>query len=229
MPADLAGLLAGAFEIPIPEYARAHVGSVARAVAWSAVVAVPAGLIAARMPASARAIRRACSAISAVPALAWLGACAALLASEPATLSFLVLCTAPPLVRGVLDGVGAIDPTLTDVARAIGLAAPARIRLVAIPLALPGIARGVSGAVTYGSAATTVAAIGGAGGLGEPILAGLAAGDPARVLAGAAAATMLTFLLRLLVAVALRLTPPLWGARGFHHLAGGDAAADGSR
>lgn len=216
MWADVAREGAALLGAPIGELARAHAGWVARGVAWSAVVAVPAGVIAARMPTSQRTMLRLLGVISSVPALAWLAVCTAVLESAWATLGFVVLCTAPPLVRGVLDGVRAIDPGLTDVARAIGLGAPRRLRFVLFPKALPGLSQGLREAFTYGSAATTLAAVAGAGGFGRPILEGLAAGDARRMLAGALAATLFTFALRFTVTAAQRLSPPLWGASPFH-------------
>ena len=201
---------------PMARRAWIHSEWVAHALLLAAAIAVPASLLASRSVAWERAIRRLCSAVSSVPALAWLGVCAALLDSPLATLCFLVTWTTPPLIRGVVDGVRAVDPNLTDIAAALGLPLHARIRFVAAPLALPAVVAGLSEAVTYSSAATTVAALGGAGGFGELIVEGLVRGDPQRMLTGGLLAAGFTLVLRLVPVAGQYLMPPLWGARRLH-------------
>ena len=216
MLGDVVTQLAHFADPPLAGHAWVHLGWVACAMSVAAAIAIPTGVLASRSALFERAIRRVCDAILSVPALAWLGVCAALLDSGVATLCFLVVCTAPPLVRGILDGIRAIDPDLADLGVALGLPAPARVRVVTAPMMLPSVFVGLRDAVTYSSAAVTVAGIAGAGGFGGLIVEGLLVGQPSSMLIGGAAAAALTFALRLAVAAGQRLTPPLWGARKLH-------------
>jgi len=191
----------------------AHAGWVAVAMLLAMAVASIATPLASLGPGWERRLRRACDATWSVPALAWLGICAALLERSGAIACFLLACTAPAVIRGVLDGARAVDPTLTDVAVALGLPAATRIRIVTAPMALPATFRGLRAGAACASAATTLAALAGAGGYGELIIEGVTAGDASRALTGALAATVFTGTVLLALAAAERLIPPLWGAR----------------
>jgi osmoprotectant transport system permease protein len=197
---------------PTAQRAWVHTVWVARAVVLATAFALPAGVLVSRSTRCNRAARWTCDILSRVPALALLGACAAFLGGRGATLPFLLLCTLPPLIRGVLDGCRAVDRNLAELAVASGLPAATRLRFVVGPMALPKIVSGLGEAVIYSSAATTLAAVAGAGGLGEIIVEGLAAGDPRRMLTGAVLATVLTVLLRGLFMALPWLVTPLWGA-----------------
>jgi osmoprotectant transport system permease protein len=76
----------------------------------------------------------------------------------------------------------------------MGLSPRARLLEVALPLASPTILAGVqtSAVITVGTA--TIAALIGAGGLGEPILSGIQLRDPALIAQGAVPAALLALL-----------------------------------
>lgn len=204
---------AGWVDGSMAERTWAHAGWVAFAVLIAAAIAIPCAWISARSPGTERGLRRACDVISSVPALAWLGLCAALLDNGAAIACFLLAATAPALLRGALDGVRAVDPVLGEMAVALGLRLGTRARVVMVPMALPGMLRGLREASTYASGATALAAIAGAGGYGELIFHGIIDGDPSTTLAGGLALALFTALLRLAISVVERLAPPLWGAR----------------
>lgn len=190
-----------------------HAGWVAVAMLLAIAVAIIAAPLASLGPSWERQFRRACDAAWSVPALAWLGICAALLDRGGVIACFLLACTAPPLVRGVIDGNRAVEPALADVAVALGLPRVTRIRIITVPMALPATFRGLRKAVACASAATMLAAVVGAGGYGELIIDGITSGTPSRALAGALAGTVFTGLILLALAAAEQLMPPLWGAR----------------
>jgi osmoprotectant transport system permease protein len=208
MANDLARVLAALLDSPMAQRTWVHAGWVACAISFALPVAVGVGVLASQSPALERALRRVCDSVSSVPALAWLGLCIALLDKHSAIPCFLAICTAPALGRGVLDGIRAVDPQLMDLAVALGLSGVARTRMIAAPMASPAILLGLRDATTHASAATTVAAIAGAGGYGELIIDGVVAGDPARMLAGAVAATAFTLAVRAAIAALGRLLPP---------------------
>ena len=77
-----------------------------------------------------------------------------------------------------------IDPVLKRVAAAIGLSHGQQLRYVLLPMALPGIMAGIRTAAVVGIGTATLAAFIGAGGLGEPIVTGLALNDTDLILQG---------------------------------------------
>lgn len=204
---------AGWVDVSMAGRTWAHAGWVAFAMLIAAAIAIPCVWIAARSPGTERGLRRACDVISSVPALAWLGLCAAVLESGAAIACFLLAATAPALLRGALDGVRAVDPDLVDVAVALGLRFGTRARIVTAPMALPGMFRGLREASTYASSATALAAIAGAGGYGELIVDGVVEGDASMMLVGGLALALFTAVLRLAISGVESLAPPLWGAR----------------
>ena len=100
------------------------------------------------------------------------------------------------------------DPAAVEAAEALGMTPRQRLLKVRLPLAAPVIMAGVrtAGVITVG--ATTLAAFIGAGGLGEPIVTGLALADSRMVLLGALpSAALAIFVDGALSVVEHRLTP----------------------
>ncbi|HUO85964.1 MAG TPA: glycine betaine ABC transporter substrate-binding protein [Thermoanaerobaculia bacterium] len=96
-----------------------------------------------------------------------------------------------PIVRNAVTALATVDPVLRRVAVAIGLSAGQRLRLVFLPLALPNIVAGIRTAAVISIGTATLAAFIGAGGLGEPIVTGLALADTGLILQGAVPAALL--------------------------------------
>ncbi|MEL7449581.1 MAG: ABC transporter permease, partial [Pseudomonadota bacterium] len=96
-----------------------------------------------------------------------------------------------PIVRSTVTALITIDPVLRDVARAMGLSPREQVRHVLLPLALPNLLTGVKTAAIISIGTATLAAFIGAGGLGEPIVTGLALNDVGLILHGAIPAALL--------------------------------------
>jgi osmoprotectant transport system permease protein len=99
---------------------------------------------------------------------------------------------------------------MLDAGRALGLDAWQRLRLIEMPLALPGLLAGIKTAAVINVGTATIAAFIGAGGYGERIVAGLAVNDRDLMLAGAIPAAVLALLFELLFR---GLDWQLWGRR----------------
>ena len=91
-----------------------------------------------------------------------------------------------------------MDPLLKRIAEAIGLTRMEQLRFVLIPLALPNILSGIKTAAIISIGTATLAAFIGAGGLGEPIVTGLALNDTNLILQGALPAAGLAIIAELL-------------------------------
>ncbi|MEO8909030.1 MAG: glycine betaine ABC transporter substrate-binding protein [Gemmatimonadaceae bacterium] len=126
-----------------------------------------------------------------------------------------------PIARGTYTGVRDADPDAVSAAEALGTTPAQRLLWVRLPLAAPVIMAGIRTAAVITVGAATLAAFIGAGGLGEPIVAGLALADTRMILSGALPAAALALavdgilgLVEQLVAPAhrrgklLRRTPP---------------------
>lgn len=96
-----------------------------------------------------------------------------------------------PIIRSAVTALATIDPVLRRVSLAIGLTPGQQLRLVYVPLALPHIVAGIRTAAVISIGTATLAAFIGAGGLGEPIVTGLALADPRLILEGAIPAALL--------------------------------------
>jgi osmoprotectant transport system permease protein len=109
-------------------------------------------------------------------------------------LTALFLYSLYPILRNTYTGVRDADVSAVNAATALGMTPLQVLRHVRLPLAAPVIMAGVrtAGVINIGTA--TLAAFIGAGGLGDPIVAGLALADTKMVLSGAIPAALLAIL-----------------------------------
>ena len=102
-----------------------------------------------------------------------------------------------PILRNAVAALTSIEPTLRRVAVAMGLKPAEELRHVFVPLAMPSIVAGVRTATVICIGTATLAAFIGAGGLGDPIVKGLALNDTRLILEGAIPAALLAVLTEL--------------------------------
>lgn len=119
-----------------------------------------------------------------------------------------------PILRNTVTALSTVDPLLRRVAVAMGLTPSEQLRHVYLPLSLPSIMAGVRTAAVISIGTATLAAFIGAGGLGDPIVTGLALNDPNLILEGAVPAALLAVTTELLFEGLERLVLP-------RHLAAG--------
>ena len=110
-----------------------------------------------------------------------------------------------PILRNTVTALITIDPLLKRVAEAIGLTRREQLLHVLLPMALPNILAGIRTAAVISIGTATLAAFIGAGGLGEPIVTGLALNDTGLILQGALPAACLAILVELLFELLERL------------------------
>ena len=101
-----------------------------------------------------------------------------------------------PIVRNTATGIQDIPPALRDSATALGLEPGARLRKIYLPLASRTILAGIKTSAVINIGTATLAALIGAGGLGEPILSGLNLNDNVTILEGAIPAALLALLVQ---------------------------------
>jgi osmoprotectant transport system permease protein len=175
-----------------------HVWLTGAAMLFATMIAVPAGIWLTRAPGWARPVIGAANVLQTIPSLAmfgfllplpWLGERAARIAIVALTAYALL-----PILRNTYAGIRGIDPSIVEVARALGLTDLQRLFKVELPLAASFILAGLRTATVTCVGIATIAAAVGAGGLGELIFRGVASVDNRLVLAGALPAALLALL-----------------------------------
>lgn len=173
-------------------------------------VAVPLGLLLERAhPAGAETAIRGVGVLQTVPSIALLAFMIPLLGigTVPALVA-LFLYALYPIVRNSYTGVRDADPAAVDAATALGMTPGQILREVRLPLAAPTLMAGIRVAAVINVGTATLAAFIGAGGLGDPIVAGLALADTRMILSGAIPAALLALGVDALLGVAERAVTP---------------------
>lgn len=99
-----------------------------------------------------------------------------------------------PIARSTITAMLAIPPGYRQVAAAMAMSRTEELRYVLMPLAMPHVIAGIRTAAVISIGTATLAAFIGAGGLGDPIVTGLALNDTRLILQGAIPAAMLAIL-----------------------------------
>ncbi|WP_431799246.1 ABC transporter permease/substrate-binding protein [Halobacillus andaensis] len=105
-----------------------------------------------------------------------------------------------PILRNTYTGIKEVDPALREAATGMGMNSFRRLSKVELPLAMPVIMAGIRTSMVLIVGTTTIAALIGAGGLGDLILLGLdRGGDVNLILLGAIPAAVLAVVLDLVL------------------------------
>lgn len=140
------------------------------------IIAIPLGVLLTRRPLRGAApmviavanIGQATPAIGLLALLViWLGI------GTKAALIGIVVYAVLPVLANTVAGLRAIDPTLTEAARGIGMSPVGVLHRVELPLAVPLILAGVRTALVLNVGTATLAYFGGGGGLGDLIASGI--------------------------------------------------------
>jgi len=165
------------------------------------IVGLPLGIIARRGGAIGHTILGITGVIQTIPSLALL----ALLVPLPffgisarTAIVALFLYGLLPIVRNTATGLQDIPRPLRESAVALGLTAGQRLRKIFLPLASRSILAGIKTSAVINIGTATLAALIGAGGLGEPIISGLNLNDHVTILEGAIPAALLALLVQFL-------------------------------
>ena len=200
--------------VNIASLALRHLLLVAVALLAAAVIAIPLGLLLERSRQIAEPVIRALGVLQTVPSLALLAFMIPLLGIGvvPALVA-MFLYALYPIARNTFSGVRDADPAAIEAAEALGATPMQRLLMVRLPLAAPLIMAGVRTAAVLTVGAATLAAFIGAGGLGEPIVTGLALADTRMIISGALPAAALALLVDGALALVERAVTPAYRTR----------------
>ncbi len=185
------------------------------AVFFSALIAVPVGLLIGHTGRGTFLVVTGVNALRALPTLGvlLLGVLLWGLGLIPPTVA-LMLLGIPPLLAGTYSGVAAVDPAVVDAARAMGMTERQVLLRVEVPNALPLILSGLRTATLQIVATATVAAYASLGGLGRYLIDGIKIREFYIALVGALLVTVLALVLDAVLAGAVWLSQPGTGRFG---------------
>ena len=156
------------------------------------IVGIGLSLLVFRSPKTSRTVTYLCGLLQTIPAIALLALMIPLFGIGPTpAIIALGLYALLPIVRNTLTALTTVDQSLVQVAVGMGLTRRQRLRYLFVPLALPSMLAGIRTAAVICIGTATLAAFIGAGGLGDPIVTGLALNDTALILQGAIPAAVL--------------------------------------
>ena len=165
----------------------------------SIVIGVPLGIVASRGGFIGQAILGFAGVMQTIPSLALL----ALLVPLPffgisvrTAIFALFLYGLLPIVRNTASGLQDLPQSIRESAIALGLEPGAQLRKIYLPMASRSILAGIKTSAVINVGTATLAALIGAGGLGEPILSGLNLNDHITILQGAVPAAVLALLVQ---------------------------------
>ncbi len=155
------------------------------AVVISVVVAVPLGILITRYRKMAHLVVNSANVGQTIPSLAILGMVIPVLGIglKPAVFA-LVLRGVLPIINNTYSGIANVNPSVIEAGRGMGMRNRQILRLVELPLSFPVIMAGIRTATVLSISVATLAALIGAGGLGDLIFQGIVMADRNLLLAG---------------------------------------------
>ncbi|MFF3251907.1 ABC transporter permease [Actinacidiphila glaucinigra] len=188
-----------------------HVKLTAISTFWVLVIAVPLGVALTR-----RRLRPAAPVVTAIanigqatPAIGMLALLVVWLGIGPGTaLVGMVVYAVLPVLSNTMAGLRAIDPTLIEASRGIGMSAAGTLSRIELPLAVPLILAGVRTALVLNVGTATLATFVGGGGLGDIITTGIVTQRMPVLVLGSVLTVVLALLVDWLASLAEQLLRP---------------------
>ncbi|QTM99524.1 ABC transporter permease subunit [Sediminibacillus dalangtanensis] len=170
------------------------------------IIAVPLGIALTRSKRLAEPIIGVTAVLQTIPSLAVLAFLIPFLGigRQPAVVA-LIAYGLLPILRNTYTGIKEVNPALKEAATGMGMNSLRRLAKVELPLAMPVIMAGIRTSMVLIVGTTTIAALIGAGGLGELILLGIDRGGEINlILLGAVPAALLAVLLDFILRIVER-------------------------
>ena len=173
-----------------------HLWLSALSLAAAIVIAVPLAVWLAEKRRPAELVLQGTGVLQTIPSLALLGLLIPLvgIGSLPVLIA-LTLYALLPIFQNTLLGLRQIDPAIKEAHTAFGLSRAQALARIELPMALPAIISGIRTAAVLVIGTATLAALIGAGGLGNLILLGIDRNDMVLTFTGAALAAVLAVLM----------------------------------
>jgi osmoprotectant transport system permease protein len=172
-----------------------HLWLVTVSVGIAAAVGIPVGILLTRRPKWERWALGFANTVQTIPSLALFGFLIPIpliggIGARSAIVA-LTLYALLPILRNAFVGIRQVDPAVREAAVAMGMTDRQLLRMVELPLAAPTILAGLRVAAVTGVGVATIAALIGAGGLGQFIFLGLQTVNTNLILLGALPSALL--------------------------------------
>jgi glycine betaine/proline transport system permease protein len=156
------------------DYTMQTLALVLAAAAVSLAIGIPIGIIAAKSGAVEAVIRPVLDVAQTMPAFVYLVPIVVLMGlDEPPALIATVVFAMPPAVRLTMLGIQQVPKDTVEAAHAFGATPWQTLLKVELPLSVKSIMAGVNQVIMLSLSMVVIAALAGAGGLGEPVVLGL--------------------------------------------------------
>lgn len=171
------------------------------------LIGVPLGILLTKTRKISEVVINIAAVLQTIPSLALLGLMIPLfgIGTLPAIIA-LVVYALLPILRNTYTGIVEVDGSLVEAARGIGMKTMRRLLKVELPIAMPVIMAGIRTAMVLIIGTATLAALIGAGGLGDLILLGIDRNDSSLILIGAIPAALLAIVFDVVLRVIQRLS-----------------------
>lgn len=172
------------------------------------VLAMPLAIWATRHKRVAELLLQINSVFQTIPSLALLGLLIPIvgIGTLPAIIA-LTIYALLPIFQNTYVGIAEIDPSLEEAVDAFGMRPLQKLFKVELPIAMPVIISGIRTAMVLIVGTATLAALIGAGGLGNFILLGINRDNPSLILLGAISSAVLAIILSSLIKLTQKLPP----------------------
>ncbi|QQK76138.1 ABC transporter permease/substrate-binding protein [Salicibibacter cibarius] len=159
------------------------------------LIAVPLGIVLTRTRRLAEPVIGVAAVLQTIPSLALLGFMIIFfgIGTVPAIIALTVYALLP-ILRNTYTGISEIDPSIKEAATGMGMSPARRLRKVELPMAMPVVMAGIRTSMVLIIGTATLAALIGAGGLGDLIMTGIQRADQSYILLGAIPAAILALL-----------------------------------
>ncbi|UEX89769.1 ABC transporter permease/substrate-binding protein [Staphylococcus ratti] len=171
------------------------------------LIGVPLGILLTKQKGMAEIVINIAAVLQTIPSLALLGLMIPLfgIGTVPAIIA-LVVYALLPILRNTYTGVTEVDPSLIEAAKGIGMKPLRRLTKVELPLAMPVMMAGIRTAMVLIIGTATLAALIGAGGLGDLILLGIDRNNASLILIGAIPAALLAIIFDIVLRILGRMS-----------------------
>ncbi|TZE80930.1 ABC transporter permease [Calorimonas adulescens] len=179
------------------------------AVAIAILIGVPLGILITRVDSISGLVIGIANAVQAIPSLALLGFLIPFLGigSIP-SIVMIFLYSLLPIIKNTYTGLANVDRAMIEAGRGMGMTDAQLMRMVQLPLALPVIMAGIRISAVTAVGLTTLAALIGAGGLGQLIYRGISMVNNKMIISGAIPAMVLALLVDFILSIMERSVTP---------------------
>ncbi len=179
------------------------------AVAFAILIGVPIGVWISKKKSIAGFVLGIANIMQTIPSLALFGLIIPIMGiGFKPSVFVLLLYALMPIIKNTYIGITTVDAAVIEAGRGMGMTRMQILKIIEVPLALPMIMGGIRISTVINIGTATIAALIGAGGLGDFIFRGISMADNQMILSGAIPTALLAlFMDTLLNFVELKITP----------------------